>query len=140
MTQYDYAYRNSRPILVVNNKGGATLGNCYNASYFEVVSQHPLSMDDLRKLRDAGFLGYGQEFYAKQVIDGKKVSVPVTLDWQTRRDIERSGEDIVPCGMFDHAGKQVEGIATDPYSGKAYEPIAMPYYVYACESRVDSGD
>ncbi len=28
----------------------------------------------------------------------------------------------------------------NPSSGKLYEPLKTPYFVYECEDRVDSGD
>ncbi len=56
---------NNKPIpqLVVEITGGANLGRCYNATYFKIKSlNRPLSDDDVRALRDMGWLGYGQEF------------------------------------------------------------------------------
>ena len=87
-----------RPSLVIEHLGGRNLGRCYNAMFYRVTSTQALSRDDLSRLRDIGFLGYGQEF----ICEG-----PVRY------------EDAVPTGI-DEDG--------------------TPYFVYSCESRVDSSD
>jgi hypothetical protein len=151
----DFVYRNSRPSLVITSEGGASLGNCYSASYFEVTSTRPLDMEDLHRLRDCGFLGYGQEFSAYQVIGEERVRVPGRFNPgryvvgykegddknPEAKDVKPSGKDVVPCVMVDrYTRKVIEGQAINPYSGKPYEPIEASYYVYRCESRVDSSD
>lgn len=151
----DFVYRNPRPALTVTNQGGANLGNCYNASYYEVTSSRPLDMEDLDRLRDCGFLGYGQEFICRQVIGDKQVRVPgrfnpgkYVVGYQegddknpSAQDTEPSGKDMVPCQMVDrHTREVIPGTAINPYSGLPYEPIEQAYYVYRCESRVDSSD
>lgn len=138
----DFVYRNPRPLLTIESKGGKQLGRCYSSSLYEVTSLHPLSQEDLRRLRESGFLGYGQEFSCAQVIDkDTKVAVPGTLDWRTSKDVKPSGTDMVPCQMYDrHSGEHIPGEAKNPYSGEPYAPNEQAYYVYACESRCDSGD
>ena len=152
----DYVYRSSRPALSITSQGGANLGNCYNASYFEVTSNRPLDMEDLHRLRDCGFLGYGQEFMAHQVIGNERVRVPARFNpgkyvvgyrgeedekFPKADDVKPSGVDEVPCVMVDRGtGKVIEGVAINPYSGKPYGSHESAYYVYRCESRVDSSD
>lgn len=152
----DFVYRNPRPLLTIESKGGASLGNCYSASYYEVTSQHPLSMEDLRRLRESGFLGYGQEFSCVQVIEkDTRVRVPERFNvgkyvvgykegddkFPKSSEVTPSGKDRVPCTMMDrHTRAVIEGEAINPYSGLPYQPTEMSYYVYACESRVDSSD
>jgi hypothetical protein len=137
----DFVHKNPRPTLVVESKGGANLGRCYTASYYQVTSLSSLSMEDLVHLRSAGFLGYGQEFSAEQVIGEKKVPVPAKLDWQSRKDIQASGVEMIPCTMVDRrTGEVIPGEAINPYSGKPYGASEQSYYVYVCESRCDSSD
>jgi hypothetical protein len=50
------------PNLRITPTGGRSLGRCYSASYYEVVSTIELSPEKLREIRVMGFLGYGQEF------------------------------------------------------------------------------
>ena len=152
----DFVYRNARPLLTIESKGGASLGNCYSASYYEVTSLHPLSMEDLHRLRESGFLGYGQEFRCVQIIDkDTRVAVPARFNvgkyvvgyregddkLPKSSDVTPSGKDSVPCTMMDrHSRAVIEGQAINPYSGLPYQPTEMAYYTYACESRVDSSD
>lgn len=153
----DFVYRNPRPLLTINNKGGASLGNCYSASYYEVTSLHPLSMEDLHRLRESGFLGYGQEFRCVQLLDNGDTRVAVPARFNVGRyvvgykegddklpkstDTKPSGTDLVPCQMYDrYTYKHIEGVAINPYSNVPYAPNEQTYYVYACESRVDSSD
>lgn len=151
----DFIHRSERPTLSITNKGGANLGRCYNASYFEVVSLKPLDMEDLWRLRECGFLGYGQEFSAEQIIGDQRIRVPgrfnpgkYCVGYQegddknpTADSIKPSGTDMVPCQMYDRrTGEHIPGEAINPYSGKPYEPSEQKYYVYRCESRVDSSD
>ena len=138
----DFVFRSNTPPLTVHNSGGAKLGNCYNASYYEVTSLHPLSLENLHSLRDAGFLGYGQEFMCQQLTaEGDFIAVPRTLDWRTSRDVKPTRVEETPCVMVDRAtGKTIEGEAINPYSGKPYLPGSTSVYIYRCESRVDSGD
>lgn len=133
-----YVYRNSRPLLTVENAGGAHLGNCYNSMKFLVTSLHPLSMEDIRALRNAGFLGYGQEFSCCQVTNDNGGWAPVpqkTLDWQTSKDIQPTGYDEVPCVEIDAYTRKPTGNLD---LGKPAKKSA--YFVYECEACVDSGD
>lgn len=142
----DYVYRNDRPALTIVNAGGASLGRCYSASYYDVTSTRPLSMEHLIALRDIGFLGCGQEFMAHQVVNEERIAVPFKFaEWGEEgpqaRDVPASGVDKVPCIMVDRRTREVvPGKAINPYSGEEYGPNEQSYYVYRCESRVDSSD
>lgn len=138
-----YVYRNPRPNLTIEPAGGASLGRCYSATYFRVTSLHPLSMKNLGALREAGFLGYGQEFSARQVIDekGSRCQVPNELDWRTSKDVQATGVEDVPCvEVDDHTGKPTGNPPVNPYSGELYKPSSTPYFTYECEDRCDSSD
>ena len=51
------------PQLIVEQTGGAKLGNCYHAAYFKVKSfNRELTQEQVMWLRNNGFLGYGQDF------------------------------------------------------------------------------
>lgn len=135
-------YRNPRPQLTIQVTGGAHLGRCYEATYYKVTSKRPLSKKDLRNLRDGGFVGYGQEFMCwYQNSEGNREQVPEELDWRTSKDLVPTCHDVVPCVDVDEVtGEVTKNPSVNPYSGKEDQPINDPYYVYECESRVDSGD
>ena len=152
----DNVWSNDRPQLTVTNKGGRNLGRCYNASFYEVTSNRPLSMEDLYRIRECGFLGYGQEFICSQVIGDTEARVPerfnpgkYVVGYRGDEDekfpksdtVKPSGMDKVPARMFHRrTGELIPGEARNRYTGEALEPMEMPYYVYRCESRVDSSD
>lgn len=140
-------YLNKRPSLVIEHAGGGNLGNCYNSMSYKITSLHPMTQKELFLLRDAGFLGYGQEFYCYfEKADGSKVGVPSEKDWlpqqyKTGKGPEPTGIDIVPCvEVDDRTGKVLNIKYINTYSGKEVQPTEIGYYVYHCESRVDSSD
>ena len=113
-------FKRDRPYLVVVQKGGAKLGNCYSASYETITCHDQLSAKKINAMRDAGVLsGYGQEFYIRSQCDGEE---------------EPAGHDEVPC-----VDSETGETAVNPYSNKLYEASSMPYYEYKVEHRVDSG-
>ena len=120
-----FMYPAIRPQLSVECTGGANLGNCYNASYYRVTSITPLTKKSILALRDAGFLGYGQEFLLNSPCDGKEVP---------------AGMDLMPCKEMDERTRKI--VNENPLSkdGTPKPPIQRPFFVYLCESRVDSGD
>lgn len=134
-------YRGPKANLTVEGAGGANLGNCYNAMYFKVTSLTRLDMESLVKLREAGFLGYGQEFDAWYINhEGKKVQVDAKVDWQSPK-IEPTGNDLVQCSEVDErSGEVIKTPSINPYTKKEDAPTLIPFYVYHCESRVDSSD
>lgn len=114
----DYVYRNPRPRLSVTPNGGKQLGNCYSASYYTVISTYPLTDENFQALFESGAIGYGQAFYRKEVV---------------------IGHDEVAC-ITEVDGAVTDLPAINPYSGKPYGPIKMPYYTYEVDTRCDSGD
>lgn len=114
----DFVYRNPRPRLLVESKGGKKLGNCYSASYYTVTSTYPLTDAEFDALFESGAIGYGQVYYRKPEV----VLV-----------------DTVRCvGM--EGNKVVDENPLIPYSGKPYGTIQQAYFVYEVETRCDSGD
>jgi hypothetical protein len=81
-------------------------------------------MRQLRALFDAGFLGMGQEFSVEGFPNDMEVP---------------AGMDSVPC-VTEINGVAQPGPAINPYSGKAYEPMEQPFYMYKTRCRCDSGD
>lgn len=136
-------WANPRPVLVIERGSGAQLGNCYYGSSYTITALHPLDMEDIKKIRDAGLIGYGQEFYVRgQLVDQKLVAVPPSLDWKTSGDVVPSGKDIVEARVYDDAtGALLPDIkAVNEYTKEPLKPMEMPYYVYVTEDRVDSSD
>jgi hypothetical protein len=139
----DVIWSNDRAALTIQNGSGRQLGNCYSASDYIVTTTQPLDQEQIAALRDAGFLGYGQEFYIRgQQIEGKLVPVPAKLTWETRRDVKPSGIDKVPPRVYDRqTGEQLNEQPVNQYTGN---PITnehpYPFFVYVVESRVDSSD
>lgn len=111
-------YKNPRPKLTIESTGGANLGRCYNSMSYTVTSTDKLKRDTLNALRDAGFLGYGQEFYIHSKCDGTE---------------EPAGKDTVTCKLVHERTGEVVGEEPENTSD-------FFYYVYHCESRVDSSD
>ncbi len=123
MTRH-HVYWNHRPRLVVENRGGKALGNCYIASFQRITSTLRMSRKEIEALRDAGVLHGGQEFYIRSQCDGNEPA---------------AGQDMLPC-VVELNGEILDEPAINPYSGLPYAPIQQSYFVYETESRVDSGD
>lgn len=129
-------YKRDRPNLLVEQAGGAQLGNCYMSAVYRVTSTQQMTGNMLRALRDAGAICHGQEFYYHQLgPEGEKIAVTETASYGDGRP---TGIDVVPCVDVDDHGNVV-GIALN-YQNNPITPAKLPYYVYICESRVDSGD
>jgi len=121
-----YVYRNARPSIVIESRGGKQLGNCYHASYYRVTSLRKLTKETIDGMFRLGLIGYGQEFCILTKCDGSE---------------EPAGTDTVPCVVIDEGtGEVIDEPAINPYSGEPYGPNMQPYYVYDTESRCDSGD
>lgn len=133
-------YKHSHPQLSVVSNGGARLGHNYNAHYLSVTSLQPLSGKQLRTLRDAGLLGYGQGFSFRQVMpDGTKVAVPDEL----KRDAMpyESGHHVVQCSeVDDRTGEVICCPSINPHSEVEDKPLSISYFVYEIVNTVDSGD
>ena len=122
----NFVYRSSRADIAIKCTGGASLGNCYSASYWTVTSRHKLTVEKLEGMRKLGVLGFGQEFRILSKCDGTE---------------EAAGHDEVPCSVEDrYTGKVLDEPAINPYSGEPYKPIQESFYIYNCESCCDSGD
>jgi hypothetical protein len=131
-------YKNDRPILTIQSEGGRSLGNCYSAHFYRITSLSALSKKDMRHLRDAGLIGYGQEYIAEFIThEGVRVPLPEVVNWQN--PVVPSGLDEVPCVEVDDQGK-VLGPGINPYSKEPYAPTKIGYYVYLVGDRVDSSD
>ena len=130
----NFVWRNPRPVLVVEPAGGRQLGRCYYETTYRVTSTSPLTGKALLGLRDAGVVGYGQEFATYQVLaSGQRGPV---LETQTP-----SGADEVECTeVYEDTGKPTGRPAINPYSGKPYGTQKFSYYTYECVTRCDSGD
>jgi len=122
---HKFAFVMPRPMLTIESTGGRSLGRCYSASGYRVTSLRRISQEGLWQLRELGFLGLGQEFSVASQCDGKE-EPGLTVE--------------APCVEYDASGKALPGPAINPYSGLPYEPSKYTYYVYDCESRVDSSD
>lgn len=107
-------WKNPRPLLVVEQTGGGSLGNCYTQTLYTVTSTRELKQQDLLVLRSIGMLGYGQEF--------------------------RVCSSEVHTEMIDCVDDSTGLSAVNAYSGKFVEPLPMKYFVYKCEDRCDSSD
>lgn len=142
----DVFWTNPRPVLTIEHAGGSQLGNCYYGSTYKITSTRALDCAEIQALRDAGFLGGGQEFYVRgQMLDGKLVPVPLEMtarDWQLRQNIPPTGRDEVGPTVVDRGtGKVLDEQAVNRYTG---EPITKtqpyPFFVYLTENRTDSSD
>lgn len=120
-----FTYPNPRPSLVIERTGGASLGACYDESYWRITSTNRIKKETIRQLFELGLIGFGQEFSIKSQCDGKEPP---------------AGTDTVECVETDQRGNTLPGPAINPYSGEPYKPYQYPYFVYECVSRCDSGD
>jgi hypothetical protein len=129
-------YKRDRPSLVIEITGGRQISNCYYAGYYRITSTNPLDGECINMLRKSGVVGFGQEFtFYQQGPEGQKIGVIAKKDWQT--PTTPSGHDMVECVDITADGTRTQ--AKD-FRGNLIEPRLFPYYVYLCESRVDSGD
>jgi len=122
----DVMFPNARPSLTVEHTGGKQLGNCYSATFYRVTSTTRVSKKSLEALNHAGVLGFGQGFCVKSPCDGKEA--PAGHDTLTAAEVDRETRTVVSATPVNR------------YTGKPYEPIQSPYYVYLCEATCDSGD
>lgn len=71
-----------RPILCIEPAGGSELGRCYNAHHYRVTSNSELKPEKFKALREAGVLGYGQEYTVSAVEKRMLTYVPDGTDWR----------------------------------------------------------
>lgn len=146
MSGKDVLWSNPRPVLTVERGGGGQLGNCYYGSSYRITTLHALDLEEINAIRDAGFIGGGQEFYIRgQEVNGQLVPVPAKMtweDWEKRRDITPSGVDKVGPTVRDRCtGKILDEQAVNAYTKEPItDMVSMPYFVYITEDRVDSSD
>ena len=112
--------KSPRPTLTVEFAGGKQLGNCYSATYYRVTSRFKLDAKKLRALRDAGFLGLGQDFNVKSQCDGTELP---------------AGYDVAPM-LDEETGEP----AINRLTGQPYAACKFEFYTYDIEDRCDSGD
>lgn len=119
-----FCYLPLRPDLAIECEGGRNLGNCYNESTWLVTSRRKLKREDIDALKDAGFLGCGQEYVVQSQCDGKE---------------SPAGIDKVQCVVMVN-GKRTDEPPINSYSNQPYPPHDEPYYAYRVIRRVDSSD
>ena len=74
------------PFLTIAVESTRNLGRCYNETVYKVTSKSPLNVKKIRSLRDAGFVGYGQEFSYHEVLpDGSTLRVAEEVSWERRQ-------------------------------------------------------
>ena len=113
-------YKSTRPQFSISITKSSQLRNCYSSTLFKVVSIRPLSSKILSTLNEIGILGFGQEFYIHSKCDGME-----------------------ECSVFDEqmcVDDETGEMAIDSRTGKPYGSARIGYFVYECESRVDSSD
>jgi hypothetical protein len=133
-------YKHDHPQLSIVHVSERNLGRCYNEHRYRITSMIPLSAKRIRSLREAGFLGCGQEFSFVQRTDKATCKVPEDLDWRTQY-VEPSGHYEVQCSeVDDRTGEVIRVPSVNPYSGKEDQPTKIAYYVYDCVDTIDSSD
>lgn len=76
-------FKRSFPMLSIDRVSGSNLGRCYNEHIYEVKSYVLLTDERIMQLRNAGFLGYGQEYGIKSRRVDIDMSRPVEIDEAT---------------------------------------------------------
>lgn len=121
--------------LIIESAGSASLGRCYSSMSYKVTSDKPLSMGDLLSLQRLGFLGYGQEFFAKRILSDTEDGGG--YGWTQVPEIFDTDEQCENPRFLTTAGLN----ATPPtFKVKNRYGIDAGRWVYTCESRVDSSD
>lgn len=131
-------YVSPKPSLTIEFVGEKYISRCYSSRTWRVTSLSPLSSKEIDALRNAGFLGVGQEFtYHQLTPTGGRATPPTEIRWPLK--VDPTGHDRVECAEIDdESGKVIRCPSYNEYAGKLDEAINMPYYVYLCEDRVDS--
>lgn len=104
------------PFFTIRTVEGSTLGNCYYSTIYEIRSVKKLSKQDILTFRKIGLLGFGQYFMIQSACDGSESCCETYKYWP-----------------YDRYTEQRERY----YTGEPYI-IEQKFYVYRCESRVDS--
>lgn len=125
MNQNTFTWLHKRPKLVIERTGGGQISNCYSGSTWKITSLYPLKKETILSLYHAGVVGFGQEFGILSQCDGKE---------------KPAGHDTVECVEISRSGEVLPGPAINPYSAEPYPDKQLPFYVYECWSKCDSGD
>lgn len=112
-------FKRSFPTLSVDRVSGSNLGRCYNEHIYEVKSYIPITDERMTKLREAGFLGYGQEYG----IRSRRVEVDMSQ----------------PVEVNEATGEPTGAPAYD-YRGELVAPHPQNVYVVVFYDRIDSSD
>jgi hypothetical protein len=125
MSKNTFCWKHDRPLLVIERTGGGAIATNYSGDTWRITSTYPLKKEKIEALYKLGLVGFGQEFGILSQCDGNELP---------------AGHDLVQCVEITPKGEVLPGVATNPYSGKPYEPKLLPYYEYNCWSKCDSGD
>ena len=117
-------FHNPRPILTIEVARSMKLGHCYSGTTYRITSRQRQTPGTLRKLFEAGVLGFGQEFRVISQADGKEEAAG--LD-ECRAVLLRDN------GILDLVTPAVN------WEGKPIPVARIPYFVYETETRCDSG-
>lgn len=112
-----FVFLDKTPNLQIIHNGGTGLGNCYYCYVYKIISKTELTDNQIKTLRSAGFLGYGQEFFIRN-----------------RNVIEYD----VPCVVFLDGVERPDIEPVNPWSGQRYPSIVSKKYEYIVEDMVDS--
>mgnify|MGYP003351938383 CR=1 FL=1 len=102
-------YKHSHPELSIVVRAGRRLGNCYNEFSYRVTSLRRLSPKEILALRQAGFLGWGQQFTVTQLMpDGTSRHYPmIESDSSTKSKNVPSGYYEVQCSDVDEITNEI---------------------------------
>lgn len=73
----------TRPEFSINFIRSISNSRCYHESWYEIISRHPLTKEDLARLDDCNLLGMGQAFYLEKTETITDLVPPVTIDDRT---------------------------------------------------------
>lgn len=73
--------------LKITRTGHRNLGRCYNATTWLIESVRPLTWKAIQTIREAGVLGYGQEFFGKALKADGTQDVEWKAAWETGRKV-----------------------------------------------------
>lgn len=111
-------FKITRPSLAIEHFYSSNIGRSLTADRYKITSRVKLTLERIYLLREAGFLGPGQEFHIYSRHDG-----------QESPDIY----DDVPCHFTN---ERYEDLGPNP----EIPAMKVGYFVYECESITDSSD
>lgn len=116
----------TRPQLTIEHVGSRPAGRCVSESTYRIVSMWRLSVDQIRKLFDAGVIGCGQGMRILSQCDGAEL--PQVFDSEPAKAVDR------------WTGERVDTYDTPTHMGKPQGDTVFRFYTYTCEVTCDSGD